>query len=56
MSYDWEGRRTRRLQMLKFFGALVMPVIILGSAITLAEWAEKETPTFAATQTPTALR
>ncbi len=44
MVYNLEGRRTRCLQVLKFFGALAMPVLILGSAITVAEWAESEPP------------
>lgn len=40
---DPKARRTRWLQMLKFFGALALPVLILGSAIAVAEWAENET-------------
>jgi len=36
--YDWDGRRSRRVQMIKFVGALLVPVILLTSAITLIEW------------------
>ncbi|ACP25203.1 hypothetical protein NGR_c14300 [Sinorhizobium fredii NGR234] len=42
MVHDPKGKRTRWLPMLKFFGALALPVLILGSAIAVAEWAETE--------------
>ncbi|MDK1385216.1 hypothetical protein QN219_28985 [Sinorhizobium sp. 7-81] len=38
MAYDWHGRRSRRIQMIKFLGALSVPVILLGSAIAAVEW------------------
>ncbi|WFU50299.1 hypothetical protein [Sinorhizobium terangae] len=38
MVYDRHDRRSRRIQMIRFFGALLLPVILLGSAIAAAEW------------------
>lgn len=40
MAYDWDGKRTRRLQMLKFAGALAIPALLFGSAIAAVEWTE----------------
>ncbi|PDT81672.1 hypothetical protein CO676_20550 [Sinorhizobium sp. BJ1] len=48
MVYDWEGRRTRRLQLLRFIGALAVPALLLGSAMTAAKWAKTGTSTIAA--------
>jgi hypothetical protein len=39
MGYDWEGSRTHRRQAAGFFIALLLPVVLLGSAIAIAEWA-----------------
>jgi hypothetical protein len=39
MGYDWEGRRTHRRQVARLFIALLLPVVLLGSAIAFAEWA-----------------
>lgn len=39
MDYGWEGRRIRRLQVLRFLVALALPVLLLGSAIAASEWA-----------------
>jgi hypothetical protein len=44
MVYDWDRRRTRRIQMLRFFGALAIPALILGSAIAAAEWTRSDAP------------
>lgn len=38
MAYEWDGRRSRRVQMIKFAGAVLVPVILLASAITPTEW------------------
>jgi len=29
MAYDWDGKRTRRLQMLRFMGALAIPALAI---------------------------
>ncbi|QFI68668.1 hypothetical protein EKH55_3794 [Sinorhizobium alkalisoli] len=42
MAYDWDGKRTRRLQMLRFAGALAIPALLFGSAIAAAEWIEMD--------------
>ncbi len=52
MAYNPEVRGARYLQVLKFFGTLAMPVLILGSAITVAEWAESRTATIELARTP----
>lgn len=39
MGYDWEGTRTHRWQVARFFAALLLPVVLLGSAIAVVEWA-----------------
>ena len=44
MVYDWDGRRTRRLQMLKFFSALAIPALLFGSAIAAVEWTDRGAP------------
>ena len=54
MGYDWEGRRTRGIRVLKFLSALAIPVLLLGSAIAAAEWANGQTFTIEATGTPAA--
>ncbi|PDT50150.1 hypothetical protein CO661_00330 [Sinorhizobium fredii] len=45
MVYDWDGRRTRRIQMLRFIGALAIPALLLGSAIAAVEWTHSSTST-----------
>lgn len=44
MAYDWDGKRTRRLQILRFMGALAIPALLFGSAIAALEWADTEGP------------
>lgn len=44
MAYDWDGKRTRRLQMLRFAGALAIPALLFGSAIAAVEWTELDGP------------
>ncbi|ASP87624.1 hypothetical protein CDO26_25150 (plasmid) [Sinorhizobium meliloti] len=38
MAYDWDGKRTRRLQMLRFMGALAVPALLFGSALGALQW------------------
>ncbi|PDT42637.1 hypothetical protein CO656_02845 [Sinorhizobium sp. FG01] len=52
MVNDREGRRTRRLQVLRFFGVLALPVLMLGSAIAVAEWVANGAPTVEFARTP----
>ncbi len=33
MAYDWDGKRTPRLKMVRFVGALAIPALLFGSAI-----------------------
>ncbi|ASP51883.1 hypothetical protein CDO31_10190 [Sinorhizobium meliloti] len=54
MSYDWDGKRSRRKSVIRFLAALALPAILLSSAIAVAEWARDPTPTTAATETPAA--
>lgn len=42
MAYDWDGKRTRRLQMLRFMGALAIPALLFGSAITALQWTDTD--------------
>lgn len=51
MDYDWEGRRIRRLQVLRFLVALALPVLLLGSAIAVSEWAKGQISPFEPTGT-----
>jgi hypothetical protein len=44
MAYDWDGKRTRRLQMLRFMGALAIPVLLFGSAIVTLQWTAADGP------------
>ncbi|MEY9558226.1 hypothetical protein EPK84_10565 (plasmid) [Sinorhizobium fredii] len=44
MVYDWDGRRTRRLQMLRLLGALAIPALLFGSAIAAVEWIDRGAP------------
>jgi hypothetical protein len=39
MGYDWEGRRPHRRQVARLFIALLLPVVLLASAIAIGEWA-----------------
>ena len=41
MDHDWEGRRIRRVQVLRFLVALALPVLLVGSAIAASESADK---------------
>ncbi|OAP43611.1 hypothetical protein ATC00_01775 [Sinorhizobium americanum] len=52
MVNDRKGRRTRRLQVLRFFGVLALPVLMLGSAIAVAEWAANGAPATEFARTP----
>ncbi|MEY9163806.1 hypothetical protein ABIE78_001925 [Sinorhizobium fredii] len=56
MVYDRQGKRRRFLLVLKFFGALALPVLMLGSAIAVAEWAKNETPAMEFARTPAVWR
>ncbi|NRP71737.1 hypothetical protein ILFOPFJJ_02627 [Ensifer psoraleae] len=38
MVYGRVGRRSRRFHVVRFLVALLVPVILLGSAIAAAEW------------------
>ncbi|AUX79480.1 hypothetical protein CO656_23460 [Sinorhizobium sp. FG01] len=44
MAYDWDGKRTRRLQMLRLMGALAIPAVLFGSAIAALEWTDTNGP------------
>ncbi|MBP1884318.1 hypothetical protein J2Z50_002607 [Ensifer mexicanus] len=44
MAYDWDGKRTRRLQVLRFMGALAIPALLFGSAIAALEWTDTDNP------------
>lgn len=44
MAYDWDGKRTRRLQMLRFMGALAIPALLFGSAIAALQWTDTDGP------------
>ncbi|ASY60195.1 hypothetical protein SS05631_b61030 (plasmid) [Sinorhizobium sp. CCBAU 05631] len=50
MVYDWDGKRTRRLQMLKFFSALAIPALLFGSAVATVEWTDRGTQGVKATR------
>jgi hypothetical protein len=38
MAYDWEGRRTRRLQMLRAAAAVLLSVALIASPLLIAGW------------------
>ncbi|RMC63944.1 hypothetical protein EBB04_24440 [Sinorhizobium meliloti] len=42
MAYDWDGKRTRRLQMLRFMGALAVPALLFGSALGALQWIDTD--------------
>jgi len=44
MAYDWDGKRTRRLQMLRFMGALAIPALLFGSAIAALQRTNPDGP------------
>lgn len=48
MAYDWDGKRTRRSQILKFMGALAIPALLFGSAMAALEWTYTESSTLRA--------
>ncbi|PDT81794.1 hypothetical protein CO676_19685 [Sinorhizobium sp. BJ1] len=56
MVYDRQGKRRRFLLVLKFFGAMALPVLMLGSAIAVAEWAKNEPPAMEFARTPAVRR
>lgn len=39
MGYDWERSRTHRRQVARLFTALLLPVVLLASAIAIGKWA-----------------
>ncbi|MQV20525.1 hypothetical protein CN116_23400 [Sinorhizobium meliloti] len=49
MAYDWDGKRTRRLQMLRVMGALAIPALLFGSAIAAVQWTDTDAPAKRAT-------
>lgn len=44
MAYDWDGKRTRRLKMVRFVGALAIPALLFGSAIAALQWTDTDRP------------
>jgi hypothetical protein len=44
MAYDWDGKRTRRLQMLRFMGALAIPALLFGSALAALQLTDTDSP------------
>nr|WP_018012861.1 hypothetical protein [Sinorhizobium medicae] len=42
--HDRDKRRKRRRHVLRFFSALALPALLLGSAIAAAEWATPDPP------------
>lgn len=44
MAYDWDGKRTRRLQMVRFMGALAIPALLFCSAVATLQWTDKDGP------------
>lgn len=44
MVYDQDKKRMRRRHVLRFFAALALPALLLGSAIAAVEWAAPDPP------------
>ncbi|MEY9199405.1 ABC-type transporter Mla subunit MlaD [Sinorhizobium fredii] len=44
MTYDWDGKRTRRLQMLKFVGALAIAALLFGSTMAALQRTDTDGP------------
>jgi hypothetical protein len=38
MAYDWEGRRTRRLQMLRVAAAVLLSAALVALPLLIAGW------------------
>jgi len=44
MTYDWDGKRTRRLQMLTSVGALAIAALLFGSAMAALQSTDTDGP------------
>ena len=42
MSYEWDPKRAHRKSVIRFLAALVLPAVLLSSAIAVAEWARDQ--------------